>query len=156
VKVFKGLNLSTPFHKKECKMRIYTGYYGHSPVDKRGRVKEQYTYYGPDNLHTGQNTTVRAFNKKAGRTIQTMYTIAGSSAFGRDRGAAFVRNVPYNVHIRKIQGTDAQAELPGGANYKSNAEWRRKSLDEMRSRFGANDFNDMQASALNIMRERFI
>ncbi len=103
-------------------MRIYLGGYGHHPSGK------MYSYFGNNNLRTGQNVVAPVTNWKTGKTYNTMFTIMRtSSADGKVADREAQRLSQKGIGLKSIQGTDVLGMLPGGANYKSKAEWTRDS-----------------------------
>lgn len=119
-------------------LKLIYGGYGSAGSGK------QYVYWGADSLRTGQ--TVVAPVEKNGKIYNTMLKISRTSGENREMAQNEARRVEGLTRadgtpvgkIKSIEGADmggldTVGQLPGGAKYKSKAEWKRAS-DTRRSR----------------------
>ena len=109
-------------------MRLYYGTYGHHVSGKL------YVYWGNDNLRTGQQVVAPVTNPRSGRTYNTMFTIARSQSSQNAQGEVS-RLGSEGILIKTIGGRDVLS-LPGGAPFKSAAEWARESEGRYRRLHG--------------------
>lgn len=109
-------------------MRLYYGTYGHHVSGKL------YVYWGNDNLRTGQQVVAPVTNPRSGRTYNTMFTIARSQSSQNAQGEVS-RLGSEGILIKTIGGRDVLS-LPGGAPFKSAAEWARESEERYRRLHG--------------------
>lgn len=119
-------------------MRLYYGTYGHHVSGKL------YVYWGGDNLRTGQQVVAPVTNPRSGRTYNTMFTIARSQNQQNAQGEVSRLNGE-GIFIKTIGGRDVLS-LPGGAPFKSAAEWARESEIRYRRLHGLPPLPEPQTS----------
>ena len=117
-------------------MRLYYGTYGHHVSGKL------YVYWGNDNLRTGQQVVAPVTNPRSGRTYNTMFTIARSQNQQNAQGEVSRLNGE-GIIIKTIGSRDVLS-LPGGAPFKSAAEWARESEERYRRLHGLPPLPDRQ------------
>lgn len=100
-------------------MRLYYVGYGHNPSGKL------YTYWGNNNLRTGQTGVAPVTNKRTGRTYNTMIRIMRTaSADGALADNEAQRLSQGGIGVKSIAGADVSA-LPGWdkGGFKNKKEW---------------------------------